>query len=69
MYLFTFGDIDAGFLESKQCTILWLTMIPQNYVDLTDPEVVKKFTRILDLLDEDDDVQAVYHNANLPDEE
>ena len=46
-----------------------LTMIPQNYVDLTDPEVVKKFTRILDLLDEDDDVQAVYHNANLPDEE
>lgn len=44
-------------------------MIPQNYVDLTDPEVVKKFTRILDLLDEDDDVQAVYHNANLPDEE
>ena len=46
-----------------------LTMIPQNYVDLTDPEVVKKFTRILDLLDEDDDVQAVYHNANLPEED
>ena len=46
-----------------------LTMIPQNYVDLTDPEVVKKFTRILDLLDEDDDVQAGDHNANLPDEE
>ncbi len=52
------------------CAVMVLiTMIPQNYVDLTDPEVVKKFTRILDLLDEDDDVQAVYHNANLPDEE
>ena len=45
-----------------------LTMIPQNYVDLTDPEAVKKFTRIIDLLEEDDDVQSVYHNANLPDE-
>ncbi len=46
-----------------------LTMIPQNYVDLTDPEAVKKFNRIIDLLDEDDDVQSVYHNANLPEEE
>ena len=46
-----------------------LTMIPQNYVDITDPEVVKKFTRIIDMLEEDDDVQAVYHNANLPEED
>ena len=46
-----------------------ITMIPQNYVDLTDPEAVKKFTRIIDMLDDDDDVQAVYHNANLPEEE
>ena len=46
-----------------------ITMIPQNYVDLTDSEAVKKFTRIIDMLDDDDDVQAVYHNANLPEEE
>ena len=46
-----------------------VTMIPQNYVDLTDPEAVKKFTRIIDMLDDDDDVQAVYHNSNLPEEE
>lgn len=46
-----------------------VTMIPQNYVDLGDPEALKKFNRIIDLLDEDDDVQAVYHNANLPDED
>ena len=32
-------------------------------------EAVKKFTRIIDMLDDDDDVQAVYHNANLPEEE
>ncbi len=39
-----------------------VTMIPQNYVTLTDEEDIKKITRILDMLDEDDDVQAVYHN-------
>ena len=39
-----------------------VTMIPQNYVTLTDEEDIKKMNRILDLLDEDDDVQAVYHN-------
>ena len=38
-------------------------------VDIDDPEVVKKFTRIIDMLEEDDDVQAVYHNANLPEED
>lgn len=39
-----------------------VTMIPQNYVKLTDEEDIKKMTRILDLLDEDDDVQNVYHS-------
>ena len=39
-----------------------VTMIPQNWVELTDEEAVKKMNRILDLLDEDDDVQATYHN-------
>ncbi len=39
-----------------------VTMIPQNYVELSDENDIKKMNRILDLLDEDDDVQAVYHN-------
>lgn len=39
-----------------------VTMIPQNYVELTDEDAVKKMNRLLDLLDEDDDVQATYHN-------
>ncbi len=45
-----------------------VTMIPQNYVEVTDPENVKYLQRILDLLDEDDDVQAVYHNWDEPEE-
>ena len=39
-----------------------VTMIPQTWVELTDEDAIKKMNRILDLLDEDDDVQAVYHN-------
>ena len=39
-----------------------VTMIPQNYVELKDEAAVKSLQKILDLLDEDDDVQAVYHN-------
>ncbi len=39
-----------------------VTMIPQTYVTLTDEDAVKSLQRTLDLLDEDDDVQNVYHN-------
>ena len=39
-----------------------VTMIPQNYVELTSEDDIKKMNRILDMLDEDDDVQDVYHN-------
>ncbi len=39
-----------------------VTMIPQTYVELTDETALKNLQRTLDLLDEDDDVQAVYHN-------
>ena len=37
-------------------------MIPQNYVTLTDETAIKNLQRTLDLLDEDDDVQNVWHN-------
>lgn len=39
-----------------------VTMIPQNYVELTDETAIKNLQRTLDLLEEDDDVQAVYTN-------
>ena len=39
-----------------------VTMIPQTWGTLSDDEDIKKMNRILDLLDDDDDVQNVYHN-------
>lgn len=39
-----------------------VTMIPQTFVELTDEKDIKSIQKTLDLLDEDDDVQEVYHN-------
>ena len=39
-----------------------VTMIPQTYTALTSEEDIKKMNKLLDLLDDDDDVQNVYHN-------
>ena len=44
-----------------------VTMIPQTYVELTSEDDLKKMRRILALLDEEDDVQNVYHNWDEPD--
>ena len=39
-----------------------VTMIPQTWVELTDEQDLKNIQKTLDLLEEDDDVQEVYHN-------
>ena len=39
-----------------------VTMIPQTYVTLTSDEDIKNITKTLDMLEDDDDVQEVYHN-------
>jgi len=39
-----------------------VTMIPQTWVTLTDEDQIKYLHKMMDLLDDDDDVQNVYHN-------
>ena len=58
-------------LEQQGLTFLSAEVqkIPQNTVEVTDPETVEKIQKMLDLLEESDDVQNVYHNAELPEEE
>lgn len=43
-----------------------VTMIPQTYVELTEEQDLFNINRILNLLEEDDDVQQVYHNWDEP---
>ena len=51
-------------LESKGYTFLeaGVQMVPQNYVTLTDEGDIKNMEKLIDLLEENDDVQNVYHN-------
>ena len=53
---------DALAAEKIQMAQAEVTMLPQTYVELTDENAIKYFQKTLDLLDADDDVQAVYHN-------
>ncbi len=46
-----------------------ITRIPQTETELNDPELVGKFNKMLDMFDDNDDVQEVYHNAILPDDD
>jgi len=44
-----------------------LTMLPQNTIPLDDAESAKKVLRLIDALDEQDDVQNVFANFDIPD--
>ncbi len=46
-----------------------LSMIPQNTVDASDAELVEKLERMLERFEDNDDVQEVYHNAIMPEED
>ncbi len=39
-----------------------VTMVPQTYTALTNEEDIKKMNKLLDILEDDDDVKNVYHN-------
>ncbi|MBC8537650.1 YebC/PmpR family DNA-binding transcriptional regulator [Christensenellaceae bacterium NSJ-63] len=45
-----------------------IDMVPQNMVEVN-AEQADSIYKLLDLLEDNDDVQNVYHNANLPEEE
>ena len=42
-----------------------LTYIPQNYVEVTDEDTLKKIRKMIDMLEDLDDVQEVYHNGDI----
>lgn len=51
----TYSDIEFTIEEQ--------TMLAQNMIEITDAEISEKFQKILDMLDDCDDVQTVYHNV------
>lgn len=57
-----FEDKGVVFLEAA------VKMVPQNYITL-DGDKLSTFNKMLDKLDELDDVQDIYHNVELPEED
>ena len=61
------ADFDAVHKAIEEAGIAMVSaevsMIPQTYVTLTEEADIINIGRILDLLDDDDDVQEVYHNC------
>lgn len=57
-------------LEGKGYTFVSaeLEMIPDTYTTIGDPEVAEKMQKLLDLLEDSDDVQNVWHNWDAPDD-
>ena len=39
-----------------------IDMVPQNYIRLTNEDDIKNMTKMIDLMEDNDDVQNVYHN-------
>ena len=58
-----FNDVVAA-LEKKGYTFesAELEMVPQNYVTMTGEDDVKNMEKLLDMLDDNEDVQNVWHN-------
>lgn len=51
-------------LEAKGYTYISaeVEMVPQNYTALSDPDDIKKMEKLLEMLEDNDDVQNVWHN-------
>ena len=66
----TFSEVnDALLAAGYQPISAEVTQIPQTTADLTDADNIKAMNRLLDMLEDDDNVQNVYHNWGNQDEE
>lgn len=57
-------DLEAKGYEFVSAEI---EMVPSTYTALTDEDAALKMQRLLDALEDDDDVQNVWHNWDQPD--
>lgn len=55
--------------EGYEFAMAELSYIPQSLVALTDEEDIKNMEKLIDMLEDNDDVQEVYHNWDMPEEE
>ncbi len=65
-----FDEVRDGLKEDGyEFAMAELTYIPQNTIELTEDEDIKNMEKLIDMLEDSDDVQEVYHNWEMPEEE
>ena len=45
-----------------------ISFLPQNTMELTDEKDIKNMVKLIDTLEDNDDVQEIYHNWEIPDD-
>ena len=63
------GAVRDALAEKYTISSAEVSMVPQTMTELTDEAQIKAMTKMLDMLEDNDDVQGVYHNWEMPDEE
>ncbi|WP_422486517.1 YebC/PmpR family DNA-binding transcriptional regulator [Gudongella sp. DL1XJH-153] len=64
-----FNTVRDGLQKSEYSfAVAELTYLPQNMVSLQDEKDIKNMEKLIDMLEDNDDVQEVYHNWEMPEE-
>lgn len=62
-----FSLVHDALVDKYTLTSAEITMVPQNYIKLTEEDDIKMMNKLLDMLEDNDDVQNVYHNWEMDD--
>ena len=61
-----FNNVKEGLKEANyKFAMAEISYIPQNIIKLTNPEDIKNMEKLIDMLEDSDDVQDVYHNWEM----
>ena len=64
-----FGAVREALEAKYTLSSAEISMVPQTMTELTDPDSIKNMNKMLDMLEDNDDVQNVYHNWDMPEDE
>lgn len=63
------GAVRDALAEKYTISSAEVSMVPQTMTELTEEGQINAMTKLLDMLEDNDDVQDVYHNWDMPSED
>ena len=63
------GAVRDALAEKYTISSAEVSMVPQTMTELTEDGQINAMTKLLDMLEDNDDVQDVYHNWDMPSED